>query len=81
MHKYPVHNAIFILLQFMEPGTEFCVYWDFTLQDWSPERCTTHSDLNGGVICHCNHLTNFAVLVVDNDYYIFDLCMQLDCFL
>ncbi|XP_071966006.1 adhesion G-protein coupled receptor G6-like isoform X2 [Antedon mediterranea] len=44
-----------------------CVYWDFELQDgigdWSDKGCHYNSTKNGRVNCHCNHLTNFAVLV------------------
>ena len=47
-----------------------CVFWDFDLEngrgDWSNEGCmlvdTTESDRR--VVCHCNHLTSFAVLIV-----------------
>ena len=41
-----------------------CASWDFTLRDWTPEGCTTVIGENGVVTCNCNHLTNFAVLVV-----------------
>ena len=41
-----------------------CVSWDFTLQDWITEGCTTIVGEDGVVTCSCNHLTNFAVLVV-----------------
>ena len=46
-----------------------CVFWDFDLEnghgDWSNEGCmlvaTAERDRN---VCHCNHLTSFAVLMV-----------------
>ena len=41
-----------------------CVSWDFTLRDWTTEGCTTIVGEDGVVTCNCNHLTNFAVLVV-----------------
>ena len=41
-----------------------CVSWDFTLRDWTTEGCTTIFGEDGVVTCNCNHLTNFAVLVV-----------------
>ena len=41
-----------------------CVTWDFNLNAWTPQGCTTSVGKNGVVICSCNHLTNFAVLVV-----------------
>ncbi|KAJ8024357.1 Adhesion G-protein coupled receptor G6 [Holothuria leucospilota] len=48
-----------------------CVFWNFTLAkglgDWSSEGCelVRSSEDNTGTIieCHCNHLTNFAVLL------------------
>ena len=41
-----------------------CVFWDFDLQDWSEKGCQLAKYLKSRVICHCNHLTNFAVLIV-----------------
>ena len=41
-----------------------CVSWDFDLVDWTISGCTTEVDQNGTVTCSCNHLTNFAALVV-----------------
>ena len=46
-----------------------CVFWDFDLEngrgDWSNEGCmlveTTEGDRR---VCHCDHLTSFAVLIV-----------------
>ena len=46
------------------PGSEVCVSWDFDLQGWSRRGCKTTVGENGTVMCACNHLTNFAVLVV-----------------
>ena len=43
-----------------------CVSWDFTLRAWITEGCTTITGEDGIVTCDCNHLTNFAVLVVNN---------------
>ena len=45
-----------------------CVSWDFTLQDWITDGCTTLVGEDGIVTCNCNHLTNFAVLVVILSY-------------
>ena len=45
-----------------------CVFWDFALRDgkggWSTEGCMLNSTDDGRVTCHCDHLTNFAVLAV-----------------
>ena len=50
----------------MAQGSEVCVFWDFSRNDWNREGCTVTEAIgpNGVVTCHCNHLTNFAVLVV-----------------
>ncbi|XP_033122649.1 adhesion G-protein coupled receptor G6-like [Anneissia japonica] len=44
-----------------------CVFWDFKLEngigDWSNEGCVYNTTEDGRVICHCDHLTNFAVLM------------------
>ena len=50
----------------MASGSEMCVSWNFTLQDWTTEGCTINvTQLEEGIVtCSCNHLTNFAVLVV-----------------
>ena len=34
--------------------------------DWSQENCDTIYSSNGSVMCRCNHLTNFAVLLVSD---------------
>lgn len=45
-----------------------CAHWDFTLNNnrggWSAKGCVYNGTVNGRDICHCNHLTNFAVLIV-----------------
>ena len=53
-------------MQSLAPGTEQCVSWDFITQDWTPNGCTTIVGEDGIVTCSCNHLTNFAVLVVSH---------------
>ena len=49
-------------------NTSRCVYWDFNLRDgigdWAEDGCVLVSADSEGITCHCNHLTNFAVLVV-----------------
>ena len=51
-------------MQFRAPDSEVCVSWSFVLQDWTSEGCATNVSEDGIVTCSCNHLTNFAVLVV-----------------
>ena len=46
-----------------------CVFWDVNasngLGDWSDDGCHYQATLpDGRVVCRCNHLTSFAVLVV-----------------
>ena len=53
----------------MRPGSQLCVSWDFTAAggqgDWTSVGCATRTTNDPNVTrCECNHLTNFAVLVV-----------------
>ena len=50
--------------QFTASGSERCVSWDFGHQNWTSRGCVTNTGNDGVVLCCCNHLTNFAVLVV-----------------
>lgn len=44
------------------------MYWDFDLRDgvgdWSDNGCTLSDVREDSITCSCNHLTNFAVLIV-----------------
>ena len=55
-------------MQVIRIGSEVCVAWNFSAAgdrgNWSTKGCTTVIITNGMVACHCDHLTNFAVLVV-----------------
>ncbi|XP_038066523.1 adhesion G protein-coupled receptor E3-like [Patiria miniata] len=49
-------------------GTSSCVFWDFEAQGtlggaWSPDGCLVDSENDTHVICVCDHLTNFAILL------------------
>lgn len=59
-----VDQLRYYLLQLTVPGAEICVSWDFDHQVWTTQGCTTSIGKDGIVTCNCNHLTNFAVLVV-----------------
>lgn len=68
------HSYIIILYfefgyQFIVSGTEIlrCVSWDFSLQKWTTQGCMTSTGSDGVVLCHCNHLTNFAVIMVSQN--------------
>ena len=44
-----------------------CVFWSEMEQRWSAEGCCLErraTSPSGTTECHCNHLTNFALLVV-----------------
>lgn len=45
-----------------------CVFWDFGLKnglgDWSTDGCYYEGTTDGLVTCNCNHLTNYAILMV-----------------
>ena len=58
-----VHNTYYDVA-YMQIIKLECVSWNFTLKNWSAEGCTTNDSQNGTIICSCNHLTSFAVLVV-----------------
>ncbi|XP_033116035.1 adhesion G-protein coupled receptor G4-like [Anneissia japonica] len=65
-----------VVIVFRRPKTDLvtrnithCVYWNFNLRngvgDWAEDGCELVNVLDdGSVECHCNHLTNFAVLMV-----------------
>ncbi|XP_053386553.1 uncharacterized protein LOC123538400 [Mercenaria mercenaria] len=44
-----------------------CAYWNYSANEdagsWNTEGCTLFSYESGRVVCKCNHLTNFAVLI------------------
>nr|XP_020447764.1 adhesion G-protein coupled receptor G7 [Monopterus albus] len=39
-----------------------CVFWDYSLQDWSTVGCSKGNASDGVLRCFCNHTTNFAAL-------------------
>ncbi|KAL4233863.1 hypothetical protein ACF0H5_008538 [Mactra antiquata] len=42
-----------------------CSYWSTTNRTWATDGCwlVTHNKEDNTVTCHCNHLTNFAILM------------------
>ncbi|XP_022102782.1 uncharacterized protein LOC110985781 isoform X1 [Acanthaster planci] len=52
-------------------GVAECVFWDFSLDngtgDWSSDGCSYVEFNEGRIVCHCKHLTNFAVLMAMKD--------------
>ncbi|KAJ8024354.1 Adhesion G-protein coupled receptor G4 [Holothuria leucospilota] len=74
----------------MVKSSRKCVFWDFNLAnglgDWSSQGCelVSISEENTGSIieCHCNHLTNFAVLLDiqgDIDHVALDILSIIGC--
>ncbi|XP_036383454.1 adhesion G-protein coupled receptor D2 [Megalops cyprinoides] len=70
----PISMAIQFQLQHRPqnpPGTVYdpvCAYWDFSLMPeagggWSTVGCEVISKGQGSTSCHCNHTTNFALLL------------------
>ena len=46
-------------------NTALCSFWDFSLGNWSQKGCWLQRVLDDGrVLCNCNHMTNFAMLMV-----------------
>lgn len=39
-----------------------CVFWNFTLNNWDSRGCTP-TDSEDSVVCSCNHLTSFSILM------------------
>uniref|UniRef100_A0A8P4K6E2 Adhesion G protein-coupled receptor G7, tandem duplicate 2 n=1 Tax=Dicentrarchus labrax TaxID=13489 RepID=A0A8P4K6E2_DICLA len=39
-----------------------CVFWDYSLEDWSTDGCSKGNASDGLLRCFCNHTTNFAAL-------------------
>lgn len=41
-----------------------CVYWDNNIREWSYKGCFRRAMKEDFVICVCNHLSRFAVILV-----------------
>ena len=57
-----------------------CVFWDIKandgIGDWSDKGCQYNRTLpDGHVVCRCNHLTSFAVLVVGEHLIMIHPCL------
>ncbi|XP_076974699.1 adhesion G-protein coupled receptor G7 [Tamandua tetradactyla] len=40
-----------------------CVFWDFSMNDWSTDGCSKNESTAEFLYCRCNHTSNFAVLM------------------
>ncbi|KAG2457043.1 AGRG7 protein, partial [Polypterus senegalus] len=71
--KSKMINTCPCIIQYNSSGISFydyaCVFWDYTLSDWNTEGCTKTSDDDKTLKCHCNHTTNFAVLMTFKNNY------------
>ncbi|KAJ8027684.1 Adhesion G-protein coupled receptor G6 [Holothuria leucospilota] len=76
----------------MTKNSRKCVFWNITLAnglgDWSSEGCelvkSSVENTNSIMECHCNHLTNFAVLLDvqgDIDHIALDILSIVGCVL
>ena len=41
-----------------------CVYWNTSVGDWLGDGCSVQEVRDGAVVCGCNHLTDFGVILV-----------------
>uniref|UniRef100_T1IXT1 Uncharacterized protein n=1 Tax=Strigamia maritima TaxID=126957 RepID=T1IXT1_STRMM len=48
-------------------STGICVFWNMVTDYWDTAGCFNNMTNQTHTICHCNHLTNFAVLMDVND--------------
>ncbi|KAM4611297.1 adhesion G-protein coupled receptor G7-like [Polymixia lowei] len=46
-----------------------CVFWNYSLEDWSTEGCVKRKSTDGLLRCLCNHTTNFGVLMSFTEKY------------
>ncbi|XP_078379699.1 uncharacterized protein LOC144662705 isoform X2 [Oculina patagonica] len=48
-----------------DDGSRICVFLDLTTDppSWSPTGCVVHTFSSSHTVCHCNHMTSFAVLM------------------
>ncbi|XP_029922246.1 adhesion G-protein coupled receptor G7 [Myripristis murdjan] len=46
-----------------------CVFWDYSVNDWSTQGCVKGRESDGLLQCFCNHTTNFAALMSFREDY------------
>ncbi|XP_019613781.1 PREDICTED: uncharacterized protein LOC109461490 [Branchiostoma belcheri] len=65
--------VVIILKHKMKGRTPTCVFWDFDAAGgagaWSTEGCWVHQTVDDVTECHCNHLTNFALIMDISDQF------------
>ncbi|KAK7586193.1 hypothetical protein V9T40_004069 [Parthenolecanium corni] len=50
-------------LRLVNVSNPTCVFWDYTQNLWSDEGCSLITTNETHTICHCSHLTSFAIMV------------------
>ena len=60
---------LWIIIHFMKDSVDsVCGFWNHSLYatsgGWSTKGCIKTEVKDGLVVCECNHLTNFAILLV-----------------
>ena len=55
---------MYFLITKIATSERACVFWDFVIQAWSTKGCKVSTDdsKDDATVCHCEHLTNFAVI-------------------
>ncbi|CAB4012859.1 fibropellin-1 isoform X4 [Paramuricea clavata] len=67
----PVKIALVQSVARGDTNSTLCSYWNFTLGNWLQEGCLFRRVLSDGrILCNCNHLTNFAMLMVSLFIYL-----------
>ncbi|XP_075535375.1 adhesion G protein-coupled receptor L3-like [Dermacentor variabilis] len=57
------HVELALPMLHYEAENPTCVFWDTLINEWSPEGCQVGTRNSTHVICFCQHLSNFAVLM------------------
>ncbi|KAH7967049.1 hypothetical protein HPB49_021776 [Dermacentor silvarum] len=57
------HVELALPMLHYEAENPTCVFWDTLINEWSPEGCQVGRRNGTHVICFCQHLSNFAVLM------------------
>ena len=55
---------MYFLITKIATSDRSCAFWDFVIQGWSTNGCKVSTDdsKDDATVCHCEHLTNFAVI-------------------
>ncbi|XP_072033272.1 uncharacterized protein [Amphiura filiformis] len=72
--------------EYSQPWVHHCVFWDFEFNDgnggWSTKGCRANRTNDDTVTCHCDHLTNFAVLATFKEvqFFVLDWISKIGCY-